>query len=111
MVLSTIRMAIPAEKHIDALKILKSIAQKSRDSSGSISSHIYRDIENSDILMIQECWEVVEKFELHARSDEYRNLLLVMEMSLKQPEVRFDTISESMGIETIEIIRSDFRDE
>jgi hypothetical protein len=43
--------------------------------------------------------------DLHIRSDEYRNLLLVLEMALKQPEIRFDTISSSTGIETIEKIR------
>jgi len=43
--------------------------------------------------------------DLHIRSDEYRNLLLVLEMALKQPEIGFDTISSSTGIETIEKIR------
>ncbi len=42
---------------------------------------------------------------LHLRSDEYRNLLLVLEMALKEPEIRFDTISSSTGIETIEKAR------
>jgi hypothetical protein len=42
---------------------------------------------------------------LHLRSDEYRNLLLILEMALEQPEIRFDTISGSTGIETIEKAR------
>jgi hypothetical protein len=31
---------------------------------------------------------------------------MVMEMALKQPDIRFDTISHSAGIETIERARS-----
>ena len=106
MILSTIRMAIPAEKHNDALRILRSIAAQSRDDSGCLSCHIYRDIEDSNILMLQGSWETEENLNFHVRSSEYRNLLLVMEMSLEQPGVRFETISDSTGIENIEKIRS-----
>jgi len=52
-----------------------------------------------------EVWRAEEDMDLHIRSDEYRNLLLVLEMALKQPEIGFDTISSSTGIETIEKIR------
>lgn len=105
MIISTIRMAIPAEKQNDALRIIRSIAMHSRDSSGCLGYHFYKDIEDSDVLMLQGNWKSEENLNHHLRSDEYRNLLLVLEMSLKQPEVSFDIISSSMGIENIERIR------
>jgi len=55
--------------------------------------------------MFEEVWRTKEDLEVHIRSDEYLNLLLVLEMALKQPEIRFDTISSSTGIETIEKAR------
>ena len=106
MVLSTIRMTIPVEKQNDALRIIRSIAVQSRDDRGCISCCVYRDIEDSNVLMLQGNWKDKDNLGLHIRSDEYLNLLLVLEMSLKQPEVIFDTISSSTGIETIEKIRS-----
>ena len=109
MFLSTIRMAIPAKKHNDALKILRSLVLQSRDDPGCLSCHIYNDIEDNNVLMLQEYWQDEKNLNLHVSSDEYRNLLLVLEMSLKQPEVRFDTISGSTGIDTIEKIRSAIR--
>jgi hypothetical protein len=45
--------------------------------------------------------------ERHLQSDEYRRVLLVLEMAIKQPEIRFDTIMSSTGIETIEKARED----
>jgi quinol monooxygenase YgiN len=51
-------------------------------------------------------WRSEEELERHLRSDDYQKVLLVMEMSLKQPEIRFDTISSSTGFETIEKARS-----
>ena len=101
-------MAIPVEKQSDALKILQSIALQTRDDPGCLSCCIYRDIEDVKVLLFQEQWNSEERLALHVRSSEYRNILLVMEMSAKKPEVRFDTISDSSGIEIVEKMRSTF---
>lgn len=106
MITSTIRMAIPATKHNDALRIIRSIAVQSRDNPDCLNYSFYRDIEDSNVLMIQSNWKACEDLERHIRSEEYHHLLLVLEMSVKQPEIRFDTISSSTGIESIEKIRS-----
>jgi len=42
----------------------------------------------------------------HLRSKKYNNVFEVMEMALKNPEVRFDTVSTSTGMETIEKARN-----
>ena len=41
----------------------------------------------------------------HLRSDKYHKILLVVEMAAEPPEIRFDTISHSSGVETIEQAR------
>lgn len=56
--------------------------------------------------MLKEVWKSEEELNLHLRSDEYRNVLLILEMALEQPEIRFDTILSSTGIETVEKARS-----
>ena len=109
MILATIRMTIPPQKSGEVLKILRSVAELCRDDPGCLSCHIYRDLQEKNVLMLEEVWRSEEDLDLHLRSDEYRNLLLVLEMALKQPEIRFDTISSSTGIETIEKARSHTR--
>jgi len=91
------------------LKILRSIAEQCKDDPGCLSFHIYGDLQEENVLMLEEVWMSEEDLDLHLRSDEYRNLLLVMEMALKHPEVRFNTVSTSTGIETIEKARSHAR--
>jgi len=56
--------------------------------------------------MFKEMWRNEEDLAQHLRSKEYHNVLLVMEMALKHPEVRLSTVSTSTGIETIEKARS-----
>ena len=109
MIHATIRMTIPPQKSGEALRILRSVAEQCRDDPGCLSCHIYGDLQEKNVLMLEEVWRSEEDLNLHLRSDEYRNLLLVLEMALKQPEIRFDTISSSTGIETIEKARGHTR--
>ena len=109
MILATIRMAIPPQKRSEALKILRSVAELCRDDPGCLSCNIYGDLHDNKVLVLEEFWELEKDLDLHLRSEEYRNLLLVLEMALKRPEIRFDTISGTTGIETIERARSHLR--
>ena len=86
--------------------VFRSIAEKSRKDPGCLSYSAYRDVEDYNVLMFQGVWKSEENLKSHIRSSEYLNLLLVLEMSLEKPEVRFDTISNSAGIETIEQLRT-----
>jgi quinol monooxygenase YgiN len=109
MILATIKMTIPPQKRGEALKILRSMAEQCKDEPGCLRLNIYEDLQENNALLLEEVWRSQEELDLHLRSEEYRNLLLVMEMALKHPEIRFDTISSSTGIETIEKARSNAR--
>ncbi len=105
MVLATVRMIIPRIKRHETLKILRTVAEQCKVHSGCLGCHIYADAQEDNVLMFEERWRSEEDLAQHLRSDGYRNVLLVMEMALHQPEIRFDTISSSTGIETVERAR------
>ena len=109
MILSTIRMMVPPQKRRDALGVLKSLTAQWNNHPGCISCRIYSDLQEKNVIMLEEIWRTEEDLNRHIRSDEYLNLLLIVDMSLKQPEIRFDTISRSMGMEAIEKARSVIR--
>jgi quinol monooxygenase YgiN len=106
MILATIRMIISPQKRGEALKILRSTAERNRILPGCLSCRIYEELEEDNVIMLEEMWRNQEELEQHLRSDEYRNVLLVVEMALREPEVRFITISSSSGIATIEKART-----
>ena len=105
MILATIRMVIPSRKSGEVLKTLRSMAAQCSAEPGCLSCHIYGDLQKKDVLMLEEIWRSRKELDLHLRSDEFRNVLLVLEMALEDPEIRFGTISSSTGIETIEEAR------
>lgn len=106
MILATIRMSVSPRNRAEVLRILRSVAELCRDDPGCLGCNTYRDLKDSRLLVLEQSWRSEEDLNRHLRSEEYRNLLLVLEMALKQPEIRFDTISDSTGIEAIEKARS-----
>ena len=106
MIHSTIRMLIPSKKQGEVMEILGSLAERYRFEPGCISCRVYRDAEVKHAIMFEELWRDEESLQRHLRSDEYRSLLLVVEMGLESPEIRFNTVSYSAGVEIIEEARS-----
>jgi quinol monooxygenase YgiN len=106
MVYATIRMDISPEKAKEALEILSSIAERTRVEPGCISCRVYRDVQEEHMIMVEELWRSQEELERRLRSSDYRSVLLVVEMAEVPPEIKFSTISNSSGVETIEKARS-----
>jgi len=106
MVRSTIRMLIPFEKHNEVLEILSPMAEQIQFEPGCISCRLYRGVENELAILLEELWTSDEDMQRHLRSDKYRRILLVVEMAAESPEIRFDTIAHSSGVEIIEKARN-----
>jgi quinol monooxygenase YgiN len=106
MVLATIRMLLSHQGYGEALNILRSIAEQNRVQPGCLSSRLYGDLEKEHTIIIEEMWQDQEALRRHLCSEEYRILLLILEMALEHPEIKFSTITTSTGIETIEKART-----
>ena len=106
MILANVRMTISPQKRDEALRILRSTAEGNRVLPGCLSCRIYEDAQEGNVIMFEELWRNEEELEQHLRSEEYRKVLLLMEMALQPPEVRFNRVSSWSGIEIIEKART-----
>mgnify|MGYP001819635596 CR=1 FL=1 len=102
---SSIRMLIPLDKQSEAIDILGSVSAQVQFDPSCISSRIYRGVDEVRAIMVEELWQNREGIMNHLQSAAYRRVLLVIEMSEEPPEIRFDTITDSSGVETIENAR------
>lgn len=105
MIHASIRMMVPLQKINEVLGILRPVVELCRADPGCLNCHIYGDLQEKNVLLLEQDWTTREDLDRHIRSDEYRDLLLALELALKQPEIRFDIISNSTSIETIEEAR------
>jgi len=98
-------MLIPLEKQTEALEILGSTIEQTQFEPGCVSCRLYSGVEDARAIMLEELWLSDEDVQCHLRSEKYRKILLVVEMAAEPPEIRFDNITHSGGVETIEQAR------
>jgi quinol monooxygenase YgiN len=94
-------MALSAEKRTEALRILGPMAERIRLDPACLGCRVYQDVQEECVLMLEQVWRDEGDLERHLRSNEYRDVLLLMEMALAPPEVCFRVISRSAGLEAI----------
>jgi quinol monooxygenase YgiN len=111
VVQATVRMVMNSGELDRTLRMFQSIAERTRVESGCATCSVYRDIEDKRVIVFEELWRSEEELRRHLASEEYRNVLILMEMSSEPPMVRFDTITQSTGMETIESARAPRRTE
>ncbi len=106
MICSTVRMALPVERLSEALGILGPIVERITVDPGCLGCHVYMDALEKNVVMFEQTWRSEEDLTRHLRSRDYQSVLILMEMALAQPEVRFTEIARTSGLETIEAARS-----
>jgi quinol monooxygenase YgiN len=108
MIVFTMRVTAPPEKRRDMLQALRSLLGPMSVLPGCLRRRLYQDADDENVLTWIEEWESREQLDRHVRSPGYRTLLSVMDLSAVQPEVRFNTVLETAGMELIEdAMRSD----
>lgn len=99
---SAIRMLIPMDKQSEAIEILSGVSERVQFEPYCISSRLYRGVDEERAIMLEELWESGRDMLQHLKSDAFRRVLLVVEMAEESPDIQFDTITESGGVEVIE---------
>ena len=105
MIQATIKVRLPAGRVKEAMAILRPLVESTKTVPGCVDCELHRDALEDTVLVFLDRWSDEEELERHLRSEQYRDLLLVMEMARESPEVRFDVISHTSGLEAIERAR------
>ena len=105
MVTSFLKINVSHERKKDAIQTVRSILGWTCAQSGCISMAFYQDTNSPGTMMLLEEWEDWGSIENHIRSDSYRSILELMELSSEQPEIKFSSISNTKGLEVIERLR------
>ncbi len=105
MIMFVLRLTLPQEKSIEAINTIKSIIEPTMVLPGCQSCKLYCDVENDDQMVLLEEWHSQEDLERHIRSDDFRNILAVMDLGSEPPIPDFHTVSSTAGMELIDKIR------
>jgi quinol monooxygenase YgiN len=105
MIMSTLRIVVRPAKRDEILRTVNSLLGPTRVQPGCISSQFYTDVEDPNVLILSEEWKSQADLDRHLRSDQYRKILAVMDMSDSPPDIKFSTISDVKGMDAIRAAR------
>lgn len=106
MFVMTLRLTVPPEKAGDVFSIVKSMAGPMLVDASCKHFNLYRSMSDENVLMLIVEWTSQGALERHIQSDDFRNILEVMELPREVPEIHFDNVAERAGFELVERVRS-----
>lgn len=108
MILSTLRMIVRPERRSDLLGAMRGMLEPARVERGCLSYRLYEDVEDRNAFVLMEEWATQEDLERHISAESQRRLLGLMDLLSEQPELRFNTVSHTAGMDLVEnVLKTD----
>jgi quinol monooxygenase YgiN len=105
MIIANVKIKVAPEKRDTVLEILYSLLEPIRVIPGCVNCNLYQDLENKNVLCYSEIWQSQMALYRHIISDLYQNILFAMDMGNEPPEIEFNAVTNSFGMEIIESLR------
>jgi quinol monooxygenase YgiN len=106
MIIGTVRILPAPERRADVLEVLRSVQGRVQDQPGCASCRIYEEDDAESAIVLVERWATDEALETHLRSEVYQRIIGAIELSASQPDISFEHVSATEGIEVIERSRN-----
>ena len=106
MINGTLRILPLPERRVEVLEIFQAVQGPVLAQPGCAACTIYEEQGPEQAVVLVESWETLAALERHLRSEAYRLVLGAIELSDGQPEVRFDHVSATEGMELINRARN-----
>jgi len=102
MIVGTLRILPAPDRRSEILEVFRAIQGPVLAQPGCIGCHIYEEQGPEPAVVLVERWESQSALEAHLRSESYRRILGAVELSGAPPDVRFEFVSATEGMELIE---------
>ena len=102
----TLRMKVPKDQRRNFLDAARLVVGPTQVQPGCISCRFYQDLDDPDAVFLVEEWKARKDLDQHIRSNRYRIVLSLVDLSEKPPEFKISTISKTEGLEAIEAVRA-----
>jgi quinol monooxygenase YgiN len=101
MIMFTLRLVAPSAQRQALLKSLSALLGPTRVQPGCLGCHLYTAYDEPHAIVWLEEWVSQAALDRHLGSDAHKTLVAAMELSSAAPEVRFDTVVRTAGLEVI----------
>ena len=99
-------MIAPPEKRDEIERTWRARVAPTRALRGCLDCRLYREVDDEGALSLVELWQDHAAWERHALSASFREVLVVVELSLEPPEIAFQTIQTTRGLPYLAALQS-----
>jgi quinol monooxygenase YgiN len=100
------RIKVPRNRRKVFLDAARMFSGRCRVQPGCLSCRFYQELDNTDTAILIQEWDSRQKLNDHMRSNEFRIILSLMELSSETPEFKLSTVSKTEGFEAIETAKA-----
>ena len=108
MMILTLKMRPPLDSAQGTLSALEALRPAFEGSSGCLEFTLTVDRHPQGAIYILERWEAETDLARHIRSDGFRKILELMEISQEAPDLHVFQVEKLSGLEAVEAARSNF---
>ncbi len=105
MLIATVRVVVPESRRAEVLQALRLLRGPTAARMGCDSFHLYRDDEDENALLLLQQWASKADLERYLQSELYSTILAVIETAIEPPDIRFDTVVSTAGIDLVMAVR------
>jgi len=106
MIDANIKITVQPEKRKEVLQTFKALLEPIRHKQGCMSCNCYEDVESENTIYFREEWKSNEDLDTHLRSVHFGVLVGAMKLLMKEPDIKFNAISYTAGVEAIQAARA-----
>ena len=106
MIIEQMSIAVPADKKQQLGSALASFVGPTEVQPGCISCSLSQNWANPEELRLESRWANEDDLIRHLKSDSYKQLLLLMELSTSPPQIEFFDVVKSQGLDLVQSVRS-----
>jgi quinol monooxygenase YgiN len=99
------RILVNSGQRAEVVRSLRRIFGETRVLDGCISCQLYADVEDENQLLLVEQWTNMSRLRAHLRSESFLVVLSALDYAVEAPEICFDTISKTDGLDLIKTCR------
>jgi quinol monooxygenase YgiN len=104
-VVATVRIPTDPGSVDDVIATLRSVVGPSLANRTCGECRVLRDASDELFVLYYERWDSFAAFEKHVRSDLYRRVLAAIDMASEPPDVRFECLDQTWGLDLIRDLR------
>ena len=108
MIVATVGITPSPNRRNEVLEILQAIRGPVAAQPQCVACQVCEELSPGRAVVLIERWESEAALAAHLRSESFRRILAAVELSCSAPEIRFDLVSHSEGMELITRWRSPF---